>query len=115
MTTDFISLSAGDIREIANWPLLMEALRAGHKDLEMSVGDTLVGLDGNNMLVRSAWVNGVAAGVKAATVVPGNLELSRPLPSIHAQILLFSERTGQLEAVLDGTEITRWKTAADSA
>ncbi|MEM1317194.1 MAG: ornithine cyclodeaminase, partial [Pseudomonadota bacterium] len=37
------------------------------------------------------------------------------LPSIHAQIMLFDDQTGQLSALVDGTAVTAWKTAADSA
>ncbi len=108
-------LSAADIRSVASWPLLVDAIRAGHKRPKASVGDSFVGGSGNTMLVRSAWIDGLAAGAKAATVVPKNLDRAEPLPSIHAQVLLFSHETGQLTATLDGTEVTRWKTAADSA
>ena len=108
-----LSLSKDDIRSVATWPLIIEALRDGHRGPKPEVGDSFVGGAGNTMLVRSAWVDGLAAGVKAATVVPDNGK--RDLPSIHAQVMLFDPTTGQLMALLDGTEVTPWKTAADSA
>jgi len=109
------SLNAEDIRQVADWRFLMNALRDGHKRPPAEIDDSFVGDGERTMLVRSAWIDGVAAGVKAATIVPGNVDHVPPLPSIHAQVLLFHPHTGQLTAILDGTEVTAWKTAADSA
>ena len=108
-------LTAKDIRVIANWPLVIEALREGHSLPKASIGDTIVTARDNTMLVRSAYIDGLAAGVKAATVVPENTTREIPLPSIHAQIILFDDQTGELTAFVDGTEVTAWKTAGDSA
>ena len=110
-----VQLSAEDIRSVANWPLVISAIRDGHELPKAVVGDTFVGGGGNTMLVRSAWIEGLSAGVKAATVVPENPNRPKPLPAIHAQVMLFSHETGQLTALLDGTEVTAWKTAGDSA
>lgn len=108
-----VSLSAKDVQSVANWPLVIEALREGHRLPKADIGDTFVHARNNTMLVRSAYVDGLAAGVKAATVVPDNL--GRNLPSIHAQVMLFDDVTGELTALVNGTEVTAWKTAADSA
>ncbi|MEM8748929.1 MAG: ornithine cyclodeaminase [Pseudomonadota bacterium] len=110
-----VSLTAQDIRKVATWPLLVEALRNAHRRPPADIGDTFVHSGPNTMLVRSAYVDGVAAGVKAATVVPANTRRTPALPSIHAQVMLFDADTGELTALADGTEITGWKTAADSA
>lgn len=110
-----VSLTAEDIRTIANWPLVIEALRTGHLLPKADIGDTFVHAGNNTMLVRSAYIDGLAAGVKAATVVPDNPGRNPPLPSIHAQIMLFDPGSGELTALVDGTEVTAWKTAADSA
>ena len=109
------SLTADDIRALASWPLVIDAIRAGHRRAKAQVGDSFVGGSGNTMLVRSAWIDGVAAGVKAATVVPANPDRSPSLPAIHAQVMLFDPETGELSALVDGTELTAWKTAGDSA
>lgn len=109
------TITTEDIRKVATWPLCIEAIREGHKLPKAVVGDSFVGGSGNTMLVRSAWIDGLAAGVKAATVVPLNPDRNPPLPAIHAQVMLFDPQTGQLTTLLDGTEITAWKTAADSA
>lgn len=109
------TLNAEDIRSVADWRLLMNALRDGHNRPPADIDDSFVGDAEHTMLVRSAWIAGLAGGVKAATIVPANAKRNPPLPSVHAQVLLFDPNTGQLSAVLDGTEITAWKTAADSA
>ena len=109
------NLTAEDIRAVASWPLVIEAIRAGHELPKADIGDTFVHARDNTMLVRSAYIDGLAAGVKAATVVPDNPNRKPPLPSIHAQIMLFDPDSGQLTALVDGTEVTAWKTAGDSA
>ncbi len=110
-----VSLSAQDVRELATWPLVISAIREGHRLPKADIGDTFVHARDNTMLVRSAYIDGLAAGVKAATVVPENPKKSPPLPSVHAQIMLFDPNSGQLTALVDGTEVTAWKTAGDSA
>ncbi|MEL7274516.1 MAG: ornithine cyclodeaminase [Pseudomonadota bacterium] len=107
-----VTVTAQDIRRVATWPMVVEAIRDGHRLPKAHIGDTFVHGGGNTMLVRSAWIEGLAAGVKAATVVPKNPD--RGMPSVHAQIMLFDPDTGELAALVDGTEVTAWKTAADS-
>ncbi|MEO0546409.1 MAG: ornithine cyclodeaminase [Pseudomonadota bacterium] len=112
------SLSAQDIRAVATWPLVIDALREGHRLPSADINDLLVGSHADDkaiMLVRGAWINGLASGVKAATVVPANPDRTPPLPSVHAQIVLFDAVTGQITGLVDGTEVTAWKTAGDSA
>ncbi len=108
-----VNLTAEDVTRLANWPLVIDALRAGHRLAPADIADSLVHARDNTMLVRSAWIDGLGAGTKAATVVPGNS--TRSLPSVHAQISLFDDVTGQVTAGVDGTSVTAWKTAADSA
>ncbi len=110
-----VTLSSADVRKVANWPLVIEAIREGHRLPKADIGDTFVHAGNKTMLVRSAYIEGLAAGVKAATVVPDNPNRGEPLPSIHAQIMLFDSATGELSALVDGTEVTAWKTAGDSA
>ncbi len=108
-----VHLTADDVTRLASWPLVIDALRAGHRLPPADIADSLVHARGNTMLVRSAWIDGLGAGTKAATVVPDNAD--RSLPSVHAQIILFDDVTGQVTAGVDGTSVTAWKTAADSA
>ena len=105
-------ITAEDIRKTATWPLVIEALRSGHLRPKARTGDTLLESGNRKMLVRSSWIEGIAAGVKAVTVFPDN---EPPNPSVQGQVLLFDDETGAVSAILDGTEITKWKTAGDSA
>jgi thiomorpholine-carboxylate dehydrogenase len=56
-----------------------------------------------------------ALGCKLVTVAPNNANLEKPLPTINSHIMLFDDATGVLKAVISGTEITQWRTAAASA
>ena len=56
---------------------------------------------------------GTQIGVKLITVFPANA--GGDLPSIQAVYMLFDGENGRPLASLDGTELTYWKTAADSA
>nr|XP_022900367.1 ketimine reductase mu-crystallin [Onthophagus taurus] len=67
---------------------------------------SMPGFIGNN-----AEINALAC--KLVTSFPENTK--KGLPSILANILLFNQETGQLQAVIDATEITSWRTAAASA
>lgn len=51
---------------------------------------------------------------KLVTSFAGNSFLQPPLPSILATILLFDANNGSLKAIVEGTEITAWRTAAVS-
>ncbi|XP_034117024.1 ketimine reductase mu-crystallin [Drosophila albomicans] len=51
---------------------------------------------------------------KLVTSFRGNQELQPPLPSIAANILLFNAGTGEIDAIMSGTDITTWRTAAAS-
>jgi ornithine cyclodeaminase len=105
-------ITAEDIRRTTTWPLVVEAMRAGHLRPKAKAGDTLIESGNRKMLVRSGWIDGVAAGVKAVTVFPDN---QPPRATVQGQVLLFDDETGAVSAALDGTEITKWKTAGDSA
>ena len=65
------------------------------------------------LLIMPAWQSGVSLGVKLVTAFPSNS--ARGLPAVHATYTLFDARTGMPRAVLDGTELTRRRTAAASA
>lgn len=67
----------------------------------------------NTLLLMPAWQGEQDyAGVKIANIHPDNAE--RGLPAVNASYLLFSERTGEHLALLDGATITAKRTAAAS-
>lgn len=111
-------LSDDQTREALPFPDLIDALgdmfssgcvmpTRHHHDLEIP------GEPDGTMLLMPAWVPGGYAGVKVATVVPGNSE--RNLPAVSAQYLLSDARTGEMLALVDGGELTARRTAAASA
>ena len=78
------------------------------------VGDLLTEKGENCMLTRAAWLDGVF-GIKSVSLFPGNPQLSPPVPSIQGVCVLHDGATGMVLAVLDGSALTAWKTAGDSA
>ncbi|XP_030378212.1 ketimine reductase mu-crystallin [Scaptodrosophila lebanonensis] len=76
------------------------------------VGDyalTLDGSAGDAMNVRRQTL-----ACKLVTSFRSNEQRRPPLPAVMANILLFNSSTGQLECIMDGTDITNWRTAAAS-
>ena len=73
--------------------------------------------DDATLLLMPAWTDAAATpgfvGVKAVGVFPHNGE--RGLPSVIGTYLLMDGATGVPLAVLDGTRLTLWRTAAASA
>ncbi len=64
--------------------------------------------------MRHAVDSGRYMASKLITSFPGNLQTGA-LPAVQALCVLFDGRDGQPLAILDGTELTYWRTAADSA
>ncbi len=95
-----------------DWIALTEALAAGHALPRAALADTLLHRAGNTLLTRSAWIDGMGVAVKAATIYPGNPKLG--LAAVNGAVTLFSDRDGTLEALVDFTLVTKWKTAGDS-
>ena len=65
------------------------------------------------ILMMPAWDASDFIGVKLVNVAPDNP--GRSLPAVQATYQLFSRVTGELVALIDGTELTARKTAASSA
>lgn len=67
------------------------------------------------LLLMPAWTDGDGGfvGVKVVSVYPGNG--ARGLASIQGSYLLLDGATGAPVAVMDGTRLTLWRTAAASA
>ncbi|MFC2966928.1 ornithine cyclodeaminase family protein [Acidimangrovimonas pyrenivorans] len=95
-----------------SWDGLTEALLAGHKLPPAQVEDTLLTRGGDKLLSRAAWIDGMGLAVKSATIFPANAGLG--LPSVNGSVSLFSDTSGELEALVDFHLVTKWKTAGDS-
>jgi len=98
-------------------PLIDALMRAFQEDYQVpdrqhySVGGPQSPKD--TLLVMPAWRVGGCLGVKLVTVFPGNARLGES--AVHATYALFDASTGLPLALLDGTELTRRRTAAASA
>ena len=107
-------IAAEDLRSALNLADLIDALEEGHRGARPELAENLIGSDASRYLVRSAHDGGALLGSKLITIVPDNPD-KRALPSIHAVIVLFDATSGLPVVALDATELTYWKTAADSA
>lgn len=97
---------------LLSWQGLLAALEAGHKLPLSDIKDMFLYRDKDTILNRGAWIDGLGALVKAATVYPGNA--AKGLPTIFGVVSLFDDVTGELNAILDFHLVTKWKTAGDS-
>ena len=94
------------------WPSLTAAFEAGHLLAKAEIADLFLYRDRDVMLDRAAWITGLGALVKVATVVPGNGSLG--LPAVNGVVTLFDDVTGVPKAFIDFHLVTKWKTAGDS-
>jgi len=94
------------------WPVLVEALRAGHLTPRPEISDQFLHRGVDTLLSRAAWIDGQGVAVKSVTVLPENP--AKGLPSVQGAMLLFNDASGAVEAVIDSTVVTKWKTVGDS-
>jgi len=109
MTVEMIGSEA---EALLDWPGLIAALEAGHSLPRAEINDLFLYRGPDVLLDRAAWIEGLGALVKVATVVPGNK--ARGLPNVNGVVNLFNDQTGLLEALVDFHLVTKWKTAGDS-
>jgi len=109
-------IGADEVRARADLPRLIESLeRAFRSDAvvpQRSILPLPGGSGGRQFLVMPAFDPDGSAAVKLVTFIPGNA--SRGLPTVQATVVAFSGE-GTPVAVLDGTMVTRIRTAAASA
>lgn len=109
MTPEFIS---ADIEPQLDWLELIAALEQGHSAPRAEIADSFLYRGTDTLLSRAAWIDGMGALVKTATIFPDNPE--KGLASVNGAVSLFSDDTGQIEAMVDFHLVTKWKTAGDS-
>ncbi|MFA9273857.1 MAG: ornithine cyclodeaminase family protein [Candidatus Aquirickettsiella gammari] len=110
-------IDAKQVNQVLDFPALINALDAGFRqDFGMpqrqvfSLSEDPANHDG--FAVLPAW-NEDVVGVKAFTYFPDNGK--QGLPTLFSKILLFSRQDGTPLAMIDGTSVTYWRTAAVSA
>jgi ornithine cyclodeaminase/alanine dehydrogenase-like protein (mu-crystallin family) len=112
------TLDAARVRALLDPGELVEALRSAFAEQERVVvpprsHHRVDEQRDATLLLMPAWQADAWIGVKVVAHFPRNGELG--LPAIHGSYLLLDAATGRPAAVLDGTELTRWRTAAASA
>jgi ornithine cyclodeaminase len=107
-------VGAEEIRSLLSFPILVAALEAAHRRPKIEVQDAFLGSEKEQYFVRHAVDRGRYMASKLITSFPANLEGGQ-LPAVQAVCVLFDGTNGKPLAVIDGTELTYWRTAADSA
>ncbi len=111
-------INAAQVDALLDFPGLVAALEAGHRRGVDAAERLLLGQPGrggatDHFLLWPAWQRGEALGIKLVASFPDNA--GTDLPAVHAVYVLFDGATGAPELLIDGTAMTPWKTAADSA
>jgi ornithine cyclodeaminase/alanine dehydrogenase-like protein (mu-crystallin family) len=107
-------VSAEEIRKTLSFPTLIAALDAAHRRPKMEVQNGLLGTEAEQYFVRHAVDCGRFMASKLVTSFPANLKTGA-LPAVQALCVLFDGCDGRPLVIIDGTELTYWRTAADSA
>ena len=113
-----LSLSAGDLGRLLDRTSLIEAIAAMfRRGCEAPVRHhhnvAVPGGQDATHLLMPAWILGRYLGTKVVNVFPDNGTVGRP--AVQSIYLLFSGRTGELLATLDGGELTTRRTVAASS
>lgn len=113
-----LTLTAADLSRLLDRASLIEAIAAMFRDgCEAPVRHhhavTVPGGADATLLLMPAWVPGRFVGTKVVNVFPDNGALG--LPAVQSLYLLFSGRTGELLATMNGGELTTRRTVAASS
>lgn len=106
-------VNAKAVRAALTFPRLITALEEAHRRPKIEIHDSFLGSAERQYFVRHAVDDGRLMGSKLITSFPANL--GGALPAVQALCIVFDGANGRPLAVIDGTEITYWRTAADSA
>ncbi len=109
-------IDAEQIRNGLDMLELIAALREGHRRELPQMERVFIQEPGtpNSFLAWNAWESRSMIAVKLVTIFPENPGAAIPAPSVQAVVTAFDGTDGTPRAVIDGTELTYWKTAASS-
>lgn len=108
-------ISAEMLRKQLTWQRAIDALRKGHEGPHPKVQDVLLTDAPYSLFGRAVILPGHGAGMKVASIFPPNATRAQPTQVEHAIFAVIDEEDKRIKAIVDGPELTRWKTAADSA
>ncbi len=101
-----------EIEAHLDWRALLAAFEAAHRLPPAELDDTFLYRGADTLLSRAAWIDGMGALVKTATIFPDNP--AKGLASVNGGAALYSDDDGCLQALVDFHLLTKWKTAGDS-
>lgn len=107
-------VSDAEVAGALSFPVLIAAMEAAHRRTKIEILDGFMGNEAAQYVIRSAVDPGRYMLSKMFTSFPSNLAAGA-LPAVQAVCVLFDGIDGRPLAVIDGTSITHWRTAADSA
>jgi ornithine cyclodeaminase/alanine dehydrogenase-like protein (mu-crystallin family) len=107
-------VTGAEVSRVLTFPLLIAAMEAAHRRPKAEMLDGFLGSEKAQYVIRSAVEPGRYMASKMFTSFPANLADAK-LPAVQAVCVLFDGTNGRPLAVVDGTAITHWRTAADSA
>jgi 1-pyrroline-2-carboxylate reductase [NAD(P)H] len=110
-------IEASEVHQAMNFeeliPAIEQTFAGDHGMPQRNVFCLEKGADhGDAFAVLPSW-NSKAIGVKAFTYFPDNAP--KGFDSLYSKILMFKRETGEPLALVDGTSVTYWRTAAVSA
>ena len=103
-----------EVSRVLTFPILISALEDAHRRPKIEVLDGYLGNEKEQYVIRSAVDRGRYMASKMFTSFPANLA-GGMMPAVQAVCVLFDGSNGRPLAVMDGAEITHWRTAANSA
>lgn len=109
-------ISAQQVDQVLDFPGLINALQQGFAaDFQMPPRQ-LYALDSSKsaFALLPAWTDN-SIGVKAFCYFPHNSAATPAVPILHSNILLYRRNDGQPLAMVEGSSVTCWRTAAVSA
>lgn len=108
-------IDAASVEGLFGWNDAIAAIERGHRGPAPRMDDLFIETaNGNGLLNRAAWIEGIGLGLKSVSIFPANPSRTPSMPTVQGFFSLFDEGTGQPLALIDGPLITHWKTAADS-
>jgi alanine dehydrogenase len=106
-------ISGAELAKAAPYKTIVEALRDGFRaDIKTPVRHHHETSSVSTLLLMPAWSR-EWTGLKTVIIKTDNA--AKNLPTVQASYLLIKNETGETVAVLDGTELTRRRTAAAAA
>jgi alanine dehydrogenase len=111
-------VTAEEIDRVLTYPALVDALREAFRAEIKAPVRHHHAIGNATLLLMPAWSGGNATaepflGTKIVTVFPDNGKISKP--AVLGSYILMSGATGEPLALMDGTVLTRWRTACASA